>query len=88
MLRVSIKCKSAHVDRFVLVRFLKRPYFTASQYFLPIKRTSLIFRAMNTVQQSVVRTALVTNARSCRWHYIVVGPSKNSHIAISDAILY
>jgi hypothetical protein len=88
MLRVSIKYKNVHVEHFVLVRFLKRPYFTASQYFLPIKRTSLIFRAMNTVQQSVVRTALVTNARSCICYYIVVGPSKNSHIAISDAILY
>jgi hypothetical protein len=71
-----------------LVRFLKRPYFTASQYFLPIKRTSLIFRAMNTVQQPVVRTALAANARSCMYHHIVVGPSKNSHIAISVVILY
>jgi len=31
-----------------LVRFSKQRHFTASQYFLPIKRTSLYFRVMKT----------------------------------------
>ncbi|HEX7984252.1 MAG TPA: hypothetical protein VF616_12110 [Duganella sp.] len=72
----------------ILVRFLKHPYFTASQYFMPGKRTSPDFRTMNFMQRPVLRAALVTNARSMHAYYIVVGPSKNSHFAISGAILY
>ena len=55
---------------------------------MPSKRTSPVFRTMNFMQQPVLRAALVTNARSMHAYYIVVGPSKNSHFAISGAILY
>jgi hypothetical protein len=51
--------------------FLKHRHFTASQYFLPIKRNGPGFRTRNTVDVP-----------------LLFGPSKNSQIAISDAILY
>jgi hypothetical protein len=62
------------LNALALVRFSKQRHFTASQYFLPIKRTSLYFRVMKT--HSRLRC------------FTFVGPSKNSHIAISDVIVY
>jgi hypothetical protein len=89
MLDDSIKCKNVHAATSVsLSDFQNIRILTHRNISCRASELAQFFRTMNFMQQPVLRAALVTNARSMHAYYIVVGPSKNSHFAISGAILY